>query len=79
MVIYLKAGGELRSKLQPDVDHYTRRVETEVGKTLSDILTGIGISPAFVAFAFKDGQLKRLDFIPSEGDEITLQPPVSGG
>jgi molybdopterin converting factor small subunit len=79
MVIYLKAGGELRSRLQPDVDHYTRRVEAEAGKSLSDILIGIGLNPAFVAFAFKDGRVKRLDYIPSEGDVITLQPPVSGG
>jgi molybdopterin converting factor small subunit len=79
MIIYLKAGGELRSKLQPDVDYYTRRIEAEAGKTLSDILMGIGVSPAFVAFAFKDGQLKRLDYLPSDGDIITLQPPVSGG
>jgi molybdopterin converting factor small subunit len=79
MVIYLKAGGELRSKLQPDIDHYTRRVEAEAGKSLSDILTGIGLNPAFVAFAFKDGKIKRLDYVPSDGDLITLQPPVSGG
>jgi molybdopterin converting factor small subunit len=79
MVIYLKAGGELRAKLKPDVDHYTRRVETEVGKSLAEILTGIGINPSFVAFAFKNGTLKRLDHIPSDGDIITLQPPVSGG
>ncbi len=79
MVIYLKAGGELRVKLQPDVDEYTRRVETEAGKSLREILDDIGLNPAFVAFAFKDGRLKRLDYIPSEGDIITLQPPVSGG
>jgi len=79
MVIYLKSGGELRTKLQPDVDYYTRRVETEAGLSLKDILAGIGINPAFVAFALKDGELKRLDYVPSEGDVITLQPPVSGG
>ena len=79
MVIYLKAGGELRTKLNPDVDFYTRRVETKEGQSLKDILTGIGVSPAFVAFAFKDGQVKRLDYVPLDGDIITLQPPVSGG
>jgi molybdopterin converting factor small subunit len=79
MVIYFKAGGELREKLQPNVDYYTRRVETEAGQSLKDILTGIGINPAFVAFAVKDGKLKRLDYVPSEGEVITLQPPVSGG
>ncbi len=79
MVIYLKAGGELRVKLNPDIDHYTRRIETHEGKSLAEILMEIGINPSFVAFAFKDGRLKRLDHIPSDGDVITLQPPVSGG
>jgi sulfur carrier protein ThiS len=79
MIIYLKAGGELRSKLKPDVDYYTRRVETEEGQSLKDILTGIGINPAFVAFAYKDERVERLDYIPLDGDVITLQPPVSGG
>jgi len=79
MVIFLKAGGELRAKLKPDVDHYTRMVETEEGKSLAEILNGIGIHMSFVAFAFKDGSVKRLDHIPSDGDIITLQPPVSGG
>ncbi|MDH7512211.1 MAG: MoaD/ThiS family protein [Clostridiales bacterium] len=79
MVIYLKAGGELRAKLQPDVDDCTRRVETEAGVSLRDILAGIGINPAFVAFALKGGDVKRLDYVPAEGDVITLQPPVSGG
>ncbi len=79
MIIFLKAGGELRTKLNPDVDYYTRRVETERGQTLRDILTGIGINPAFVAFAYKDDKVVRLDHVPVDGDVITLQPPVSGG
>jgi sulfur carrier protein ThiS len=79
MVIYLKAGGELRSRLKPDVDHYTRRVEIEEGRNLKEILIGIGINPAFVAFAFKDERVRRLDYVPLDGDIITLQPPVSGG
>lgn len=52
MVIYLKAGGELRSKLNPDVDYYTRRVETEEEKCLEDILTGIGVTPGTIIFLF---------------------------
>jgi sulfur carrier protein ThiS len=79
MVIFLKAGGELRTKLKPDVDFYTRRVETEEGQSLKDILAGIGINPAFVAFAYRDDNVTRLDYVPVDGDIITLQPPVSGG
>jgi molybdopterin converting factor small subunit len=79
MVILLRGGGELGRKLRPDVDEYTRRVEAAEGKTLAEILTGIGVNPGFVAFAVKGQELKRLDYVPSDGDVITLQPPVSGG
>ena len=79
MEIFLRAGSELRTRLNPDVDYYTRRVETEAGKTIREILTDIGIDPAFVAFVYTDGKLKHLDYIPGEGQSITLQPPVSGG
>ncbi len=79
MVIHLKAGGQLREMLKPDVDYYTRRVETEAGKNIKEILTAVGINPAYVAFIYLDGKVKHLDYVPSEGQLITLQPPVSGG
>lgn len=79
MEIFLKAGSELRNRLNPDVDYYTRRVQTVPGKSIKEILTDIGIDPAFVAFAYTGGKLKRLDYVPEEGQSITLQPPVSGG
>lgn len=79
MVIYLKAGSELRLRLKPDIDYYTRRVETEEGKSIKEILTDIGVNPGFVAFIYTEGKVKGLDHIPSDGQNITLQPPVSGG
>jgi sulfur carrier protein ThiS len=79
MEIFLKAGSELRNRLNPDVDYYTRRVQTVPGKSIKDILTDIGIDPAFVAFVYTGGKLKHLDYVPEEGQSITLQPPVSGG
>jgi len=79
MVIYLKAGSELRERLKPDMDYYTRRVETEEGKTIKEILADIGINPALVAFVYTSGKVKGLQYIPSNGQSITLQPPVSGG
>lgn len=51
MVIYLKAGSELRNRLKPDVDYYTRCVETEKGKSIKEILIDLGINPSLVAFA----------------------------
>ena len=79
MVIYLKAGSELRHRLRPDIDYYTRRIETDAGKTIKEVLIDLGINPALVAFVYTEGKVKSLDFIPSDGQSITLQPPVSGG
>lgn len=79
MVIYFKAGSELRDRLKPDIDYYTRRIETQEGKTIKEILTDIGINPALVAFVYTSGKVKNLFYIPSDGQILTLQPPVSGG
>jgi sulfur carrier protein ThiS len=79
MVIFLKAGTQLREHLKPDVDYYTRKVEAPEGMTLKQILESIGVNPGFVAFAYTEGKIKNLEYIPAEGEKITLQPPVSGG
>ncbi len=79
MIIYLKAGGQLRAMLKPDVDHYTRRIEIEGEKTIREILKDISLDPAFVALVYVDGKMIDLSFKPSHGQTITLQPPVSGG
>jgi molybdopterin converting factor small subunit len=79
MTIFLKAGGQLRAMLKPDIDHYTRKVEIEEGKTVGEILRDIALDPSYVALVHVDGKLKDLSFKPSNGQTITLQPPVSGG
>jgi molybdopterin converting factor small subunit len=79
MIIYLRTGGKLKDMLKPDVDEYTRKVEVESGKNLKEILHSIGVNPAYIAYAYIDGKIKMMDYIPSDGEKITLQPPVSGG
>ena len=79
MIIFLKAGGQLRARLNPDVDHYTRKVEIDGEKTIGEILKFISLDSAFVALIHVDGKLKDLSYKPSDGQTITLQPPVSGG
>jgi hypothetical protein len=79
MTIFLRAGGQLRALLQPDVDHYTRKVEVNGKKTVEEILKEISLDPAYVALVHVDGKMKDLSFKPSDGQTITLQPPVSGG
>jgi hypothetical protein len=79
MVIYFKAGGQLRTMLKPDVDHYTRRIEVEGEKTIREILQDLSLDPAYIALIYVDGKMADLSFKPSHGQTITLQPPVSGG
>jgi hypothetical protein len=79
MTIYLRAGGQLRAMLRPDVDHYTRKVEIDGNKTIGEILKDISLDPAYVALIHVDGVMKDLSFKPTNGQTITLQPPVSGG
>jgi len=79
VIVYLRSGGKLKDRLRPDVDQYTRRLEVEGTPTLREILGVIDIPPALVAFGFSLGTVRRLDYRPSEGEVITLQPPVAGG
>jgi molybdopterin converting factor small subunit len=77
--LFLRSGGKLRDHLNPDVDRYTRRVEVEDDLSLKEILAVLDIPHELVAFAFSEGKLRRLDYRPSDGQVVTLQPPVSGG
>jgi molybdopterin converting factor small subunit len=79
MTIFLKAGGQLRAMLKPDIDHYTRKVEVDGEKTIAEILKDISVDSAYIALIHVDGKIKDLSFKPSNGQTITLQPPVSGG
>jgi hypothetical protein len=79
MIIFLRAGGHLREMLRPDVDHYTRRVEVDGAPTIGEILQGLSLDPAHVAVIYVDRVVKDLSFRPSDGQTVTLQPPVSGG
>jgi molybdopterin converting factor small subunit len=79
MTVFLRAGGQLRAMIKPDVDHYTRKVEIEGEKTIGEILEHISLNPAFVALVHVDGVMKDLSYKPADGQTITLQPPVSGG
>lgn len=79
VAVSIKASGLLTEYLKPDADAYTRRVEARDGETLRRILESIGVPPGRVAAASANGDLVPLDYVPSDGDAITLVPPVQGG
>jgi hypothetical protein len=79
MQIFLKSGGNLRAMLKPDIDYYTRKIEFDGQKTIGEILKSISVDARYVAFIYVDGKVKDFSYVPSNGQTITLQPPVSGG
>lgn len=79
MTIYLKAGGMLKQYLKPDVDEYTRKIEIAESQPLEQIITGIGLKKSHVAMALLNGKIIPMNYQPSDGDVITLRPPVQGG
>ena len=79
MIVYLRSGGKLRDILKPDVDQYTRKVDVDAGQSIEEILAGLGIALVMVAFAFTNGKVKKLEYIPTDGETVTLQSPVAGG
>ncbi len=79
MIVFIKAGGQLRAMLKPDVDYYTRKVEIEGEPTVKEILDFISLDPAYVAIVHVDGKVRDLSYKPQHSQTITLQPPVSGG
>ena len=78
VTVLIKAGGLLTDYLKPDADAYTRRVEARDGETLRQILESIAVPPGHVAAASANGSLVALDYVPKDGDAITLVPPVQG-
>ena len=79
MLIYLRAGGYLRDLLRPDIDCYSKKIEVSEGLAVREIIDAIGIQSELIAFVSTHGNIKRLDYVPRDGEEITLHPPVSGG
>jgi hypothetical protein len=79
VTIYLKVGGMLKERVRTDVDEWTRKVETESGRTLRQVLEELGLKTVHVAMAFSGDRLVPLSYVPSDGEVITLRPPVQGG
>ncbi|MCL0065508.1 MoaD/ThiS family protein [Dehalococcoidia bacterium] len=54
-------------------------VETGEPLSLREILESLGVPPDKVVFGAVDKQLKRLDYVPRDGETVLLLPPISGG
>jgi sulfur carrier protein ThiS len=54
-------------------------VELPEGATLRDLLQKMGIPEEQVFTILVNGRHQSLDYIPGEGDRVSLFPPVGGG
>jgi molybdopterin converting factor small subunit len=79
MLISIRAGGDLKNLLKPNIDQYTMQIQVPEGVTIREILGIIGIKIELIALTHTKGKIQRLDYVPEDGDVITIQPPVSGG
>ncbi|MEK7448299.1 MAG: MoaD/ThiS family protein [Planctomycetota bacterium] len=77
MKIKLGGYGILKNYVGPPEN--AREIELPQAKSLKDILQEMGIPDGMVMLISVNDEQKNLDYVPQEGDEIKLVPPVSGG
>ncbi|MFH0888311.1 MAG: MoaD/ThiS family protein [Planctomycetota bacterium] len=78
MKIKISAYGILKSYLGSS---NSTSVEREIAqpKSISEIASELGIPDGMVMLVAVNDEQKNFDYIPKEGDEIKLIPPISGG
>lgn len=78
MKIKITAYGILRSYLgQGSVT--TLEKEISQPRSVKEIASEIGIPDGMIMMVAVNDQQKSFDYIPQEGDDIKLIPPISGG
>jgi len=78
MKIKITAYGILRSYLgQGSVT--TLEKEISQPKSIKEIASEIGIPDGMIMMVAVNDQQKDFDYVPQEGDDIKLIPPISGG
>ncbi|MFH1232152.1 MAG: MoaD/ThiS family protein [Planctomycetota bacterium] len=78
MKIKISAYGILKSYLGQNNSAFFEK-EISQPKTIEEIINDIGIPLGMVMLVAVNDQQKKFDYIPNDGDEIKLIPPISGG
>ena len=80
VTVLIKAGGLLTDYLKPDVDAYTRQGRgAPTARRCARSWSPSRCRPVTWPPASANGSLVALDYVPKDGDVITLVPPVQGG
>lgn len=77
MRVSLRTRGYLQQVFPEKKD--TVDVELNGPVSVRGILAGWGIKPDLVMVVLVDGVRQSLDYVPSDGETVTVLPPVAGG
>jgi molybdopterin converting factor small subunit len=78
MRIKIAAYGILKSYFGQNSSTFYEK-EISQPKTIGEIINDIGIPDGMVMLVAVNDEQKNFDYIPNDGDEIKLIPPISGG
>jgi molybdopterin converting factor small subunit len=78
MKVKISAYGVLKSYLSQNNSGFCER-EINQPKTIEEIINEIGIPLGMIMLVAVNDQQKNFNYIPEDGDEIKLIPPISGG
>ncbi|MFH1228042.1 MAG: MoaD/ThiS family protein [Planctomycetota bacterium] len=57
----------------------SKETEVDGSKTVKQIISDLGIPEGMVMLVSVNDRQESMDYIPKDGDEIKLIPPLSGG
>lgn len=77
MRVTLQTRGYLQQRFPEQKDTVT--VTLESPKAMREIMQDLGINLDLVMVVLVDGVRKNLDYVPQDGETVTVLPPVSGG
>ena len=78
MRITVKLYATLR-RYYPQVPRDGLPLEVPPGTTIADVLPRLGLPDAVPLVAMVNEKVEHLDYVLSEGDVLSLFPPVAGG
>ena len=67
-------------RYRPDLRHgQPVALAVPPGEDLGATVARLGLPPDVVRHVFVNGQRRALDYVPQDGDEVAIFPPIAGG
>ena len=79
MQIAIRLFASLARHLPPDTDGRTASLTVPAGATIAQVLAQLGVPLGQTKLMFVDSVHRDPDFVLSEGNTISVFPPIAGG